>query len=81
VEAFLGEIRLLPYNFAPRGWAACNGELLPISSNQALFSLLGTNFGGDGMTNFGLPNLPSPLGGSGIVGYCICVEGVFPSRD
>lgn len=57
-EPFIGEIRILPYNFAPRGWAACDGQLLPISQNTALFSLLGTAYGGDGRTTFGLPNLP-----------------------
>lgn len=56
-EPFLAEIRIMSFNFAPRGWAACNGQLLPISQNQALFSLLGTTYGGDGRTTFGLPNL------------------------
>jgi len=54
---FVAEIRIFPFNFAPRGWAMCNGQLLPISQNTALFSLLGTNFGGDGKSTFGLPNL------------------------
>jgi microcystin-dependent protein len=54
---FLGEIRVFPCNFAPFGWAMCNGQLLPISQNTALFSLLGTNFGGNGTSNFALPNL------------------------
>jgi len=56
-EPFLGEIRLFPYNFAPRGWAFCNGQLLSISQNIALFSLLGTTYGGNGQTTFGLPDL------------------------
>ncbi len=56
-EPFLSEIRLMSFNFAPKGWALCNGQLLPINQNQALFSLLGTTFGGDGRTNFALPNL------------------------
>ncbi len=56
-EAFLSEIRLMSFNFAPRGWALCNGQLLPINQNQALFSLLGTTYGGNGTTNFALPNL------------------------
>lgn len=55
-EPFLGEIRLMSFNFAPKGWALSNGQLLPISQNTALFSLLGTAFGGDGRTNFALPN-------------------------
>lgn len=56
-EPFLAEIRLFSCNFAPKGWAQCNGQLLPINQNQALFSLLGTTYGGDGRTTFGLPNL------------------------
>lgn len=56
-ENFLGEIRWVPYNFAPRGWAFCDGQLLPIAQNTALFSLLGTTFGGDGRYNFALPDL------------------------
>jgi microcystin-dependent protein len=56
-EPFLSEIRLMSFAFAPRGWALCNGQLLPINQNQALFSLLGTTFGGDGRVNFGLPDL------------------------
>ncbi|MGH3186446.1 MAG: phage tail protein [Streptosporangiaceae bacterium] len=54
---FVAEIRIFPFNFAPRGWAFCNGQLLPLSQNTALFSLLGTTFGGNGVTTFGLPNL------------------------
>lgn len=56
-DPFVAEIRLMPFNFAPRGWAACDGQLLPISQNTALFSLLGTTYGGDGKSTFGLPNL------------------------
>ena len=56
-EPFLSEIRLFSFQFAPKGWALCNGQLLPINQNQALFSLLGTTYGGDGRVNFGLPNL------------------------
>jgi microcystin-dependent protein len=64
MEPFLGEIRLVPFTFAPRGWAICAGQLLPINQNQALFSLLGTNYGGDGRTTFALPDLRGrvPLG-------------------
>jgi len=54
---FVAEIRIFPFNFAPKGWAFCNGQLLPISQNTALFSLLGTFYGGDGKSNFALPNL------------------------
>ena len=56
-EPFLSEIRIMSFVFAPRGWALCNGQLLPINQNQALFSLLGTTFGGDGRVNFALPDL------------------------
>ena len=56
-EPFLSEIRLFSFNFPPKGWAFCNGQLLPINQNQALFALLGTTYGGNGQTNFALPNL------------------------
>ncbi len=56
-EPFLSEIRIFSFNFAPKGWALCNGQVLPINQNQALFSLLGTTYGGDGRTNFALPDL------------------------
>ena len=56
-EPFLGEVRIFSFNFAPQGWALCNGQLLPIAQNQALFSLFGTTFGGDGRTNFALPDM------------------------
>ena len=56
-EPFLSEIRIMSFAYAPRGWALCNGQLLPINQNQALFSLLGTTFGGDGQVNFALPDL------------------------
>src|SRR5256714_4344568 len=56
-EPFLSEIRIMSFNFAPKGWALCNGQLLPINQNQALFSLLGTTYGGNGQTNFALPDL------------------------
>jgi microcystin-dependent protein len=56
-EPFLSEIKIMSFNFPPKGWAMCNGQLLPINQNQALFSLLGTTYGGDGRVNFGLPNL------------------------
>ena len=56
-EPFLSEIKLVSFNFAPKGWALCNGQSLPINQNQALFSLLGTTYGGNGQTTFNLPNL------------------------
>lgn len=69
---YISEIRLFTFNFAPRGWAFCNGQLLPINQNQALFSLLGTTYGGDGRVNFALPNLqarvPMHMGGALVLG-------------
>src|SRR5688500_2728667 len=64
MEPFLGEIRLVPFTFAPRGWALCAGQLLPINQNQALLALLGTTYGGNGRTAFALPDLRGrvPLG-------------------
>jgi microcystin-dependent protein len=71
-EPFMGEIRLFSFNFAPQGWSLCNGQLLPINQNQALFSLLGTTYGGDGRVNFGLPDLrgrtPIHMGGTHTLG-------------
>src|SRR6476469_6726345 len=57
MDPFVAEIRIFPFNFAPKGWAFCDGQILPLSQNTALFSLLGTTYGGDGRTNFALPNL------------------------
>jgi microcystin-dependent protein len=56
-DPFVAEIRIFPFNFPPKGWAFCNGQILPISQNTALFSLLGTTYGGDGKSNFALPNM------------------------
>src|SRR5689334_17550241 len=56
-DPFVAEIRIFPFNFAPRGWAWCDGQLLPLSQNTALFSLLGTTYGGDGKSNFALPDM------------------------
>jgi microcystin-dependent protein len=69
-EPFLSEIRIMSFNFAPRGWALCNGQLLPINQNQALFSLLGTTYGGNGQTNFALPDLrgKTPIHTGGQIG-------------
>jgi microcystin-dependent protein len=57
MDPFVAEIRIFPFNFAPKGWAWCNGQLLPLSQNTALFSLLGTTYGGDGKSNFALPDM------------------------
>ena len=56
-EPFLSEIKIVSFNFAPKGWALCNGQFMPINQNQALFSLLGTTYGGNGQTTFALPDL------------------------
>jgi microcystin-dependent protein len=79
-EPFLAEVRIFPYNFAPRGWAFCNGQILPINQNTALFSLLGTTYGGNGQTTFALPNLQgrTPIGfgqGPGLSDYVLGEEG------
>jgi microcystin-dependent protein len=84
-EPWLGEISLVAFNFAPRGWAYCNGQLLPIAEHTPLFSLLGTTYGGDGTTTFALPNLQSrvPLhfGQATGLNYVIALVGNFPSRS
>lgn len=77
---FVAEIRIFGFNFAPTGWALCNGQLMALSQNTALFSLLGTNYGGDGKTTFGLPNLQGmvPLGqgqGPGLSPYFVGQSG------
>ena len=78
-EVYLGSLLLVPYNFVPAGWARCHGELLQISQNNALFALIGTTFGGDGVTTFALPdhrtNVPNGLH------WIIALRGIFPSRD
>lgn len=75
---YLAEIRIVSFNFAPRGWAFCDGQLLPINQNQALFALLGTTYGGNGQTNFGLPNLrgraPIHRGGAFVQGQSAGAE-------
>lgn len=71
-DPFMSEIRIMSFGYAPRGWALCNGQLLPINQNQALFSLLGTTYGGNGQTTFGLPDLrgktPIHVGGGHTLG-------------
>lgn len=79
-DAYVGEIRVVPFNFEPRGWAFCDGRILNISQNTALFSLLGTMYGGDGRSTFGLPDLRSRVAvgqgdGFGLTPYAIAEEG------
>jgi microcystin-dependent protein len=79
MEPFVGQIQLFSFQWAPKGWAFCDGTLLQIRSNTVLFSLIGTAYGGDGRSTFALPNLkgkePDPN-----TRYCIAMQGVFPSR-
>ncbi|WP_312564422.1 tail fiber protein [Diaphorobacter sp.] len=69
MDQFIGEIRAFPFSFAPKGWALCDGQLMAIASNTALYSILGVTYGGDGKTTFGLPNLP---------GYVVVAPGQGP---
>lgn len=83
-DPFVAEIRMFGFNFAPKGWAQCNGQLLPISQNTALFSLLGTYYGGDGKSTFALPNFEGsvPIGpgqGNGLSEYFLGQQGGNPS--
>ena len=77
-ETYLSEIRLMAFNFAPRGWALCNGQLMPINQNQALFALLGTRYGGNGQTTFALPDLrgrvPIHMGAGFVLGQVAGAE-------
>ena len=94
-EPFIGELCQFPYNFAPVNWAFCHGQLMSIQQNQALFSLLGTTYGGDGITNFSLPDLrpkdengnvlPIQIGetyqGKPYMETSIALQGIYPSRN
>jgi len=77
MEGTLGEVKYFAGTFPPRCWAFCHGELLPIAENTALFSILGTQYGGDGRTTFGLPKIEDLNGCKAI----ICLEGTYPSRS
>ena len=81
-ERYLGEIDYFPYTFCPRDYLPADGRLLSIAQNQALFSLLGTTYGGNGQTTFALPMLkPLRSESGGLVTPCIVMQGVFPSRE
>jgi len=81
-EPFLGQTITLAFNFCPKGWAAMNGQVLPINQNQALFSLLGTTFGGNGITTFALPTAKPIITATGVpLTQCIALFGVFPARN
>lgn len=77
MEYFIGGIMLFGGNFAPQGWEPCEGQLVSIANYAALFSILGTSYGGDGEKTFALPKLASPLPG---MTYIICLQGIYPSR-
>jgi len=80
MEPYLGQINAFPYGYEPANWALCDGRVLQISTNQPLYTLLGTTFGGNGTTTFNLPDLRSAAMGWGGVRYFICVSGgVYPS--
>jgi len=79
VDPLLGDIALFLFDFAPSFWMACEGQTLQISTYQALFTLLGTTFGGDGVNNFKLPDMRSSVLIAGMH-YCIAVQGLYPSR-
>lgn len=77
METYIGTINLFAGTFAPKGWAFCDGKLLDISANAVVFSILGTQYGGDGIRNFALPSLPD-VGGTR---YIVCLQGSYPPRD
>jgi len=82
MEPLMGQIQLFPYNFEPRGWMLCDGRTLNIAYYNALYSLIGTTFGGNGTTEFKLPDLKNanPLATTNQMKYYIAVEGVYPTR-
>lgn len=82
MDPILGSIILWPFDWAPQGWAFCEGQVLPITQNTGLFSLMGTSYGGDGKTTFALPklNAVTPAGAAGQVRYIIALQGIYPSR-
>lgn len=80
MDFILGQIQTFGFNFAPVGWMACEGQVLSIAENSALFSLLGTTYGGNGTSTFALPDLRE-AGKRDNVHYCIAVTGVYPARN
>ena len=82
MNSFVGSLLLVPYSWAPEGWAVCNGQILQINQYQAVFALLGATYGGNGETTFALPNLPGPTDANGKqLTWIICLQGSFPSRS
>lgn len=86
MDPILGQIQLFPFGYAPQGWALCNGAVLQIMQNQALFSLIGVNYGGNGQSTFMLPNLSNaipyanPNPNSPVMAYYIATTGLYPMR-
>lgn len=78
MDSFLGMVCLFGYDFQVQNWMKCEGQILQIQQYNALFALLGTKYGGNGKTTFGLPKMDAPMPG---MSYQICVQGIFPSRD
>lgn len=80
MDFLIGTVCLFAFSFVPEGFLPCNGQELPIMNYEALFSLIGTQYGGDGKTNFKLPDLSSTVPNKNMT-YCICVNGIYPSRS
>jgi microcystin-dependent protein len=78
-DVYMGTIALVGFNFAPQGWALCDGQILSIAQNTALFTLLGATYGGNGQTTFALPNIKASSLQEGL-NYIIAVQGIYPSR-
>jgi microcystin-dependent protein len=83
MDPFMGEVRAFGFTFPPQGWALCQGQMMSIEQNTALFSLLGTNYGGNGQTTFALPNIPGlqSSDGGAALNYCMAIQGIYPSRQ
>lgn len=80
-ESYIGSISQFGGNFAPRQWATCDGQIMTIQHNEALFSIIGTTYGGDGIRTFALPKMNNYTEYNDKPIWCICVEGVYPPRD
>lgn len=82
MDQFIGQIAIFPWDWAPRNWAKCDGQLMSIRENSALFALIGTEFGGNGRDNYALPNLsPIKTENGGDLAYYIALYGIFPPRS
>lgn len=82
MDVYLGIIQLFAFNYPPIGWALCNGQMLSVNENQALFTLIGTHFGGDGVTNFAVPNLNQAALSTNLFGnWYIATQGIYPNRN